>query len=69
MKINKGKPIFVGAIIPSCAYAYRLICGAKMVPNSTKPTYIAICEDTSENGKKLENTGFFLASINTCRKL
>lgn len=40
-----------------------------MVPNFTKPTYAEIWEDTHINGKTIENTGIFLISINTCKKL
>lgn len=53
------------------AYAsvYCLIRGAKMVPNFTKPAYTEIWEDTSRNGETIENTGFFLTTTNTCKKL
>lgn len=62
------KPNFVSIIVSSYAYVYRLICGAKTVPNFTKPTYAEIREDTSKHGKIIENTGFFHTSINTCKK-
>ena len=32
-------------------------------------TYAEVQEDTSESGKDLENTGVFLTSINTYKKL
>ena len=41
---------------------YRLICSAKMVFNSAKPTYAAIGKDTNENGKALVYQGFFARS-------